>query len=400
MTLEAVLITGAIFIAIIWLVTSYSRVEYFQVGPARMGRRFYSQTPLNYRPYETPFCEERKSAEPEPKAEKKMKFTPKYETAEEYYKDAMDYICMGSYSKAIEPLRQAINLNSGYAQAYIALGMVYNKIGCYEESIEPLQTAARLKPNNVNALCLLGMAHNATGSYDGAVKAFNDALAVDSRDAEAHFGLGLTYYRRGDLALAKGEYGFLKNGNSYLAREFSDLIAKSGEEDEYIVNKKFLKATSFLSGAIRKKEKMESVRSFLTKEEERLILDAVGRAELRTSGEIKVRIAKNAGEDPMMSARAAFDSLGMRGTCLRNGVLFYMAVDDRVFVILGDDGINRKVPPNFWDKVRDVMMINFKDGLFVNGLAEGIKLAGEQLEIYFPHKKEDINELPDAISYG
>jgi len=145
---------------------------------------------------------------------------------------------------------------------------------------------------------------------------------------------------------------------------------------------------------------MGSLRDFFTEDDERLILSAIREAESHTSGEIRVRIEKKAGKDPMKVARIAFERLGMRNTELRNGVLFLLGVKQRKFVILGDDGINENVPHGFWDSVRDVVQDHFHKGLFAGGLAEGIKRAGEQLAAFFPYEKGDIDELPSAISYG
>ncbi len=145
---------------------------------------------------------------------------------------------------------------------------------------------------------------------------------------------------------------------------------------------------------------MRGLRSFFTKEDEKLILSAVREAESHTSGEIRVRVEKKAGKDPMRTARNAFESLGMRETELHNGVLFVLALEDRTFVILGDDGIHKKVPGSFWENVKDVVLDHFRKNLFAKGLAEGIKLAGEQLATFFPHQKEDLDELPNAISYA
>ena len=102
----------------------------------------------------------------------------------------------------------------------------------------------------------------------------------------------------------------------------------------------------------------------------------------------------------MAKARKVFESLGMRNTALHNGVLFFLAIDDREFVILGDDGINEKVPDDFWNNTKDLVLESFKKGLFAEGLSKGIKEAGEQLSTYFPVQKDDQNELPDAISFS
>ena len=102
----------------------------------------------------------------------------------------------------------------------------------------------------------------------------------------------------------------------------------------------------------------------------------------------------------MAAACMAFEKIGMGNTEIHNGVLFFLAIEDRQFVILGDDAINEKVPKDFWEEVRDIVIGNFRKGLFTKGLAEGIKLAGEQLAMFFPYERGDINELPDAISFA
>jgi uncharacterized membrane protein len=102
----------------------------------------------------------------------------------------------------------------------------------------------------------------------------------------------------------------------------------------------------------------------------------------------------------MGTARAAFEAMGMRGAKLHNGVLFFLAVEDRTFAILGDDGIDEKVPEGFWNDVKDTVLGRFREGRFAEGLSEGIRRAGEQLAAFFPHEKDDVDELPNAISYG
>ena len=90
----------------------------------------------------------------------------------------------------------------------------------------------------------------------------------------------------------------------------------------------------------------------------------------------------------------------MHKTELRNGVLFYLALKNRKFAVLGDAGINKVVPENFWDEVRNIMLNHFRENRFTEGLAEGIALAGQQLKKHFPFKHDDVNELSDEISFG
>jgi uncharacterized membrane protein len=139
--------------------------------------------------------------------------------------------------------------------------------------------------------------------------------------------------------------------------------------------------------------------SFFTKEQQARILASVGEAEKATSGEIKVHIETSCTEDVLDRASWVFKKLGMHKTAERNGVLFYLAVSDRKFAIIGDAGINAKVPAGFWDEVSQLLQKNFREGKFTEGLSEGIVLAGKQLKTHFPHSKDDVNELSDEISF-
>jgi uncharacterized membrane protein len=140
--------------------------------------------------------------------------------------------------------------------------------------------------------------------------------------------------------------------------------------------------------------------NFFTKQEQADIKTAIKEAELNTSGEIRVHIEKELKGDPLDRAAYLFERLDMLQTQERNGILFYLAVESKKFAILGDAGINSKVPDNFWDKIKDDMQEFFKNGNFTEGLTTGIVLTGEQLKKHFPYQSDDINELSDEISFG
>jgi uncharacterized membrane protein len=137
-----------------------------------------------------------------------------------------------------------------------------------------------------------------------------------------------------------------------------------------------------------------------TKEQQKLIVDAIKQAENNTSGEIRVHIEKQCKIDVLDRAANVFAMLKMHKTQLRNGVLFYLSIDDRKFAILGDAGINAKVPENFWDSVKETVLEQFKIGNQTEGLIKGIIMAGEKLKVHFPYQKDDVNELSDEISFG
>ncbi|MFV0521741.1 MAG: TPM domain-containing protein [Mangrovibacterium sp.] len=143
-----------------------------------------------------------------------------------------------------------------------------------------------------------------------------------------------------------------------------------------------------------------AVVDFFTAEEKSQIVDSIKKAELNTSGEIRLHVEGKCSGDVLDSAAYWFKRLKMHETEARNGVLFYLAVDDHKFAIIGDAGIHAKVEEHFWDSVKEAVLVNFKEGKFAEGLSEGIEKAGEKLQVYFPYQKNDENELPDEISFG
>ena len=141
-------------------------------------------------------------------------------------------------------------------------------------------------------------------------------------------------------------------------------------------------------------------KSFFSKEGRNKITDAIQEAELNTSGEIRVHIEGHCKADVLDRAAFLFKELKMHKTELRNGVLFYLAINDHKFAILGDAGINKVTGENFWGEIKEKMQQHFKKNHYTEGLVEGIEMAGQQLKEYFPYQQDDVNELSDEISFG
>lgn len=145
---------------------------------------------------------------------------------------------------------------------------------------------------------------------------------------------------------------------------------------------------------------MPHIEDFLTSEEETEIIEAIRIAERNTSGEIRVHIEQNYNGDIFNHALEVFHFLKMDNTLQRNGVLIYVAVDNKSFVVYGDKGINEKVSENFWNSTRDKIQQHFKNGNFKQGLIDGVSKAGQELSEYFPWEHSDRNELDNTISKG
>lgn len=142
-----------------------------------------------------------------------------------------------------------------------------------------------------------------------------------------------------------------------------------------------------------------AAKNFFTEQEQKDIIQSIKDAELNTSGEIRVHIDAKCKGEVLDVASDCFKKLKMHETELRNGVLFYLSVDDHKFAILGDKGINEAVPDNFWDSIRDAMLNNFKQKQFASGLSKGVEMAGEKLKAHFPYQSDDTNELSDELSF-
>jgi uncharacterized membrane protein len=139
-------------------------------------------------------------------------------------------------------------------------------------------------------------------------------------------------------------------------------------------------------------------KEFLAKIDQQRIVEAIGTAENQTSGEIRVHVQPRAGGDIRNVAERTFERLGMTKTVLRNGVLLFIACEEQRFVILGDQGINERVPAGFWDEIAAKLKTRFRAGDFTEGIVEAIHSAGHELREFFPRATDDVNELANDIN--
>ncbi len=145
---------------------------------------------------------------------------------------------------------------------------------------------------------------------------------------------------------------------------------------------------------------MSKVEDFLTSVEESQIIDAIKTAEKNTSGEIRVHLEKSSTKAPLERAKEVFSFLNMNNTKDHNGVLFYVAVDDKQFAVLGDQGIDKVVANDFWNSIKDIVVNRFSQNNYALGLKEGILETGKKLKEYFPYQSDDDDELSNDISLG
>lgn len=145
---------------------------------------------------------------------------------------------------------------------------------------------------------------------------------------------------------------------------------------------------------------MSEKKNHINNEDQARIINAIEKAELNTSGEIRVHIESKCKEDILDHAAFIFEKLEMQKTEQRNAILFYIAITDHKFAVIGDAGIHEKVGDDFWENVKNEMTTYFKDGQLADGLINGIEKAGNELKSYFPYQTNDKNELDNEISFS
>lgn len=145
---------------------------------------------------------------------------------------------------------------------------------------------------------------------------------------------------------------------------------------------------------------MSKASNLFTAGQKESIAAAVRSAEQGTSAEIRVHIENRCKDDVMDRAVDVFSKLGMNRTAQRNGILIYLAVKDHKAAIIGDVNVNRYVSHDFWLECYAAMKRHFADEDFSGGLCAAIAMIEKELASHFPHRSDDVNELPDDISFG
>jgi uncharacterized membrane protein len=145
-----------------------------------------------------------------------------------------------------------------------------------------------------------------------------------------------------------------------------------------------------------------SRKKLFTDTENKLIVEAIQKAEQQTSGEIRVYAESRCRfVNALDRAAEVFTGLKMQQTAARNAVLVYVALKDRQLALYGDKGIHEKVGDEFWNEKVKLILSHFYKANYAEGIARVVGEIGEALHTHFPYDKTtDANELPDDIVYG
>lgn len=146
----------------------------------------------------------------------------------------------------------------------------------------------------------------------------------------------------------------------------------------------------------------KKAQNFFTVKEQEEIVEAIRKAELHTSGEVRIYIeSKNAMINPLDRAGEIFFNLKMEETEHRNAVLIYIATKDHELAIFGDEGIYQAVGASYWNEAVSNIINNIDKKDLSYALQQTILAIGKTLAEKFPYESStDKNELPDDIVFG
>jgi|SRR3989440_5576893 len=138
---------------------------------------------------------------------------------------------------------------------------------------------------------------------------------------------------------------------------------------------------------------------FIDKLDDARIIAAIGAAEQKTSGEIRVYISHQLRREALAAARARFFALGMHKTRLRNAVLIYLVPRAHQFALWGDVGVHEKCGEIFWTEISGRMAALLKNELLTEAVEHAVKEVGAALARFFPRESGDSNQLPNEIGH-
>ena len=96
-------------------------------------------------------------------------------------------------------------------------------------------------------------------------------------------------------------------------------------------------------------------------------------------------------------AERAFYEKGLHRTREETGILIFISTLERKVWILGDRGINERIPPGAWKALAAELAAGLSSGRATEALCRVIGGCGSELARHFPRRDDDRNELPDEI---
>lgn len=149
-------------------------------------------------------------------------------------------------------------------------------------------------------------------------------------------------------------------------------------------------------------EKKNSLPGFLSEGELKELSIKIAGIEAVTSGELKMcfHIKRSYKEKKKTTRELAIDEFhraGMTKTREKTGVLLYFLLDERIFEIVADEGINEKISEERWKVITEVMSGHLKTSRAFTGISHALESIGEILKAEFPCSNDNPDELSNEV---
>ncbi|HOP39792.1 MAG TPA: hypothetical protein PLI53_01990 [Geobacteraceae bacterium] len=130
-----------------------------------------------------------------------------------------------------------------------------------------------------------------------------------------------------------------------------------------------------------------------------LVLFFPARWLFRACERLKLPFVGRARIDEAVRERAvrAFYEKGLYRTRDETGILLFLSLLEHKVWILGDRGINNKIPHDEWTDLARELSRGMREERACDALCSVIGACGEKLARYFPRRHDDENELADHV---
>ena len=92
------------------------------------------------------------------------------------------------------------------SSAYLFAGMILVKQGEHAAAAEAYEKALAINPKDPEVLFNLGVAYFNVKRYDEAIKTYAKSIQADPNNGEAYFGMGAAYFNKREYGMAKKHY--------------------------------------------------------------------------------------------------------------------------------------------------------------------------------------------------
>jgi Tfp pilus assembly protein PilF len=113
--------------------------------------------------------------------------------AETFYQKGKKEYDQKNYHASYNYLKQSLEIDPTYANAYFALGYLYAHFNMNDPAVRMYEMALRFDPNHVDSLNNLAFMYKSAGNFDDALSLYQKAVALGTTNADVQFNIGDLY---------------------------------------------------------------------------------------------------------------------------------------------------------------------------------------------------------------